>query len=83
MIRRLIGIIAGRFNHPLLASLYGSAVILLVVGAVAQATGRELIAGFFGVYAVIAIVLATVGYAIFLSFKFLTQYQSDRRTTGT
>lgn len=64
MIRKLVSLLSDHFKHPVLMGLYVIAATFLVSAAAAQFTGRELVAGFLGVYAVLFAALATIGYGL-------------------
>lgn len=73
-------VIASTFDHPILASLYITAGILAVLGAVLEFAVQPLIGepsgvttAFFAVYAVFIATIATVGYIVIYLVRVLSK----------
>ncbi|MFC4247770.1 hypothetical protein ACFOZ7_12500 [Natribaculum luteum] len=81
MLRFVISFVADRTAHPVLSVLLGLGVAFLGVGFAADAVGRGLEAGFFGVYASMLLFLGVIGYgAVFAgkaARKLWRQYDLD------
>ena len=76
MIRYAVGIVADRTAHPLLMGLLILAAIFLLGSVTLEFYfARELAAGFFLVYSVMAAALAGIGYAIILVVKLVQRIQ--------
>jgi hypothetical protein len=78
MLRYVLGTLSEWTRHPLLVSLVGIAACFLATGVVVdRLTGNAVASGFFGVYAVIALTLAGVGYAAFLGGRVVSAVSRD------
>ena len=66
----MIDVYLERLEHPYLFSLLPITVLLLALGFVAQTLGVNKVAGFLGLYAMVAIILWFMGYFAFYSLKY-------------
>lgn len=68
--------ITDRVDHPILAGLFVLAIIFAVGGvAVEQFVGNGVAAAFLIVYAIFAVVMGSVGYAVLLGRKLVSQFE--------
>ena len=72
----LVSAISDRFKHPIMASVLMSAVAFFLIGAVLQFAPvpgvPPIVAGFFGIYGVLAGVLGLFGYGVLYVVKVIS-----------
>lgn len=68
-----------RFEHPYLLALVPIAAALLGLSALAQSLGSYQAAGFLALYAMVALIICTIGYAAIFTLKFGTQKLQEWR----
>lgn len=66
----MIDVYMDRLEHPYLFSLLPIMFLLFALGFVAQAAGFAKVAGFLGLYGMVAIILFGIGYVGFYSLRF-------------
>lgn len=62
-----------RFEHPYLLALVPIAAGLLGLSTVAEITGVNQVAGFLVLYAMVALIICSVGYTALMALKYSTQ----------
>lgn len=62
-----------RFEHPYLLALVPIAAGLLGLSTVAEVAGLNQVAGFLVLYAMVALIICSIGYTALLTLKFSTQ----------
>lgn len=67
-------------SYPSLAVLATAGVTLLVAAAVADVAGFGMVAGFLGMYAMVAFLLSGIAYASLISIKYLSKASQRRRS---
>lgn len=69
----LVSALTERFKHPIMASVLMSAVVFFLIGAVLQVAPipgvPPIVAGFFGIYGVLAATLGLFGYGVLYVVK--------------
>ena len=66
----MIDVYMDRLEHPYLFSLLPITLLLFALGFVTEAVGFPRVAGFMGLYAMVAIILFAIGYFGFYSLRF-------------
>lgn len=69
----MIDVYMERFEHPYLLALVPVAGVLLGLGLVAELLAFHMVAGFLGLYAMVALIICLIGYFGFVSLRFSTQ----------
>ncbi len=62
-----------RFEHPYLLALIPTAAGLLGLSTVAEITGLNQVAGFLVLYAMVALIICSIGYIALQTLKYSTQ----------
>lgn len=78
MIRYALGYLSEYSDHPLLIALFVIGVALFVASIVVEVVRGGEAAGWLGVYAIMAVSMALVGYGLVLTGKLVVNYQKQR-----
>lgn len=78
MIRYAIGRLTEHSDHPLLAGLFVAGLLLFALGGVTEAVHGGEAAGWLGVYAIMTVAMALVGYGLVFTGKLVVNYRKER-----